>query len=434
MSEMKDPELKELDEVTSKIVEASDADTNAEIDRNQTDCNLNLDTEPTKVKSPPLANQPQPSAVNPEESREKESSLNSFATDELIAMAQNPNTSESVWVHVCAELDRRNVTHNWKRDSVSKSQNTPIFRNRMFTATMAALAISAGAVGIWQMIGTKEASSPVVQQHSQRTESKNFFELLKAHSKTRNVQKRLGIQLATVIENRGWSERQAAENLAVDQNSISFLLRGHEDAFAVDKAMEMLLTLDPNTNIASLMSHEWSPQDRQDAIKFYSKALISNPQEIDAYLHRALEYEGLNQYELALADYSRCLELKPDETRALNDRAGLYYRLAKYEANLKDSNQLIHLIPTEGIGYMRRGLVYQKTGKFELAINDYSKAIELDGPNSKVTAPILSRAECYEELGKLKLAIADYEKANSVYPTAVKQEKIDSLKKKLFAQ
>ena len=58
-------------------------------------------------------------------------------------------------------------------------------------------------------------------------------------------------QIAGIILDRGWTQRQAADVLGLDQPKVSMLLRGQLRDFSLERLMKLLTRLDQDVQIVS---------------------------------------------------------------------------------------------------------------------------------------------------------------------------------------
>ena len=187
--------------------------------------------------------------------------------------------------------------------------------------------------------------------------------------------------------------------------------------------------------------------DNEEAIKFYDKAIKSNPQDAAAYNNRGIANYKLSHYEDAIADYDRTIELNPQDAVVYNNRgnakkasgdltsaiadfdraieinpqlAGAYYNrgLAKGKSGdlsgaIADFDRAIEITPQHSDSYDNRGLVKRKSGDYKSAIADFNRAIKI---NPQSAAAYNNRGLAKEELGDYKSAIADFDRALEINP------------------
>jgi tetratricopeptide (TPR) repeat protein len=115
------------------------------------------------------------------------------------------------------------------------------------------------------------------------------------------------------------------------------------------------------------------------AIKEYSKAIQTNPEDQVSYFGRASAYFQIYLYQKALLDYDKAIKLDPANAEYYANRADAHYRLEDYAATLADYDRAIKLNPQDGKLYQRRARLKEenfKAGQKELAA-DWKKAIDL---------------------------------------------------------
>jgi tetratricopeptide (TPR) repeat protein len=97
--------------------------------------------------------------------------------------------------------------------------------------------------------------------------------------------------------------------------------------------------------------------DYEEAIRYYSRALLHNRNNIRVLVARGHAYYRLGHYDLALEDFNRALEREPDDGRALAWRAEVYR--------------------TRGGGYFSR----ESLPDFRRAVRDLNRALKHDPDN-----------------------------------------------------
>ena len=176
-------------------------------------------------------------------------------------------------------------------------------------------------------------------------------------------------------------------------------------------------------------------------ISFLPKSAIN-------YNNRGRLYEGIKQYDKALADYNKAIELEPEISDWLFSRAYLYYSLNKFENSLNDylrvleitpnskdvNNNIaliynnyyknnvkvneyltkeIELFPKDANAYVNRGEFYSTINDTLNALKDFNMAIELEPENSNC---YYGRAEFYKKQKIFDKSFADYQKAIEINP------------------
>lgn len=260
------------------------------------------------------------------------------------------------------------------------------------------------------------------------------YHLSSAKWQSMHVKDLVAVKLARAIEQRGFSQRQAARYLGVSQPRVSDLLRGNLHLFSLDTLVEWMFALDKPVMISFDAQKDWgrsnpqalSEEDLHDQVAYFSNVIKYNPRSLMAYERRGMAYMKLKQHEMAINDYSKCVELDPDRVGPWTNRAEAYNLTKQYEKMLQDCNELITRFPEDGSGYYLRADAYAQLKEFDKSLADYTKMIEID---STRPGPYIHRALVYLETSRLKEALADYERALEIDPTnACALEKIEELK------
>jgi len=94
---------------------------------------------------------------------------------------------------------------------------------------------------------------------------------------------------------------------------------------------------------------------------------------------RAMSYEKLGKFDLAIQDWTNLLKRKPDDPFYLWKRAELYRKIGQYDQAIEDYGKSIALNPREAVAaYYGRALVYALKGDSRKSIQDLRNAIQLD--------------------------------------------------------
>jgi len=144
----------------------------------------------------------------------------------------------------------------------------------------------------------------------------------------------------------------------------------------------------------------------KEAIASLTLALKLNPKDDKAIRNRALCFEKLDKYDLALKDNLELL--KYDSSGDTYGAVGYdYLWLEKYEDARKYLIQASNLIPTNLNFRYNTGLSYQYEKNFEQAIKYYDEALKISPFNS---ASQISKTRCLLQLN-------EYEKASALIDT-----------------
>jgi len=149
-------------------------------------------------------------------------------------------------------------------------------------------------------------------------------------------------------------------------------------------------------------------QEAESEVREYTERIKKNPNDVGAWQNRALAYNDLKQFDLAIGDCTKAMQLDPKRPGPLNNRAMVYREAGQLESALNDCNELLKQFPKYGHGYAQRAQIYADLGKYPLAAKDMSKAIELD---QNRPGYYVSRESVYK-----KLSEQDHFKAAEVDP------------------
>ncbi|MEM6721679.1 MAG: tetratricopeptide repeat protein, partial [Bacteroidota bacterium] len=128
----------------------------------------------------------------------------------------------------------------------------------------------------------------------------------------------------------------------------------------------------------------------------------------EAYYNRAMVYNNLKKYELAIIDYTKAIELDNYDKKAYYHRGVVYDKLRRYKMALKDFLYVLNFDNTDEEAYNSIGIVYDNLKLYELAIKNYTRAIEL---NKNFVRAYRHRGIVYDRLEKYDLALKDLTKA-----------------------
>ena len=200
-----------------------------------------------------------------------------------------------------------------------------------------------------------------------------------------------------------------------------------------------LILLIPNIVLAqteqeniSIAEKLFTDGEYSEAVVYYDKVIIVNPELTEAYIKRGYSKYKLDNFKGAVDDYNAALELEPNIANVYYWRAQAKSKLPNsiLDANshkqpydihrrtkeaIKDYDTAIKLDPNIAIFYRDRGAAKSKMYEYQSAIEDYTKAIELD---PKYTQAYISRGMAKNSLKEYKAALDDYNKALELSPSA----------------
>lgn len=245
------------------------------------------------------------------------------------------------------------------------------------------------------------------------------YHLRKAEMSLLELRQLVVVKLAQHLQERGWTQAQAAKHLGVSQPRISDLIRGQAHKFTLDTLLEWLFALGQPVQLslsdtASGAGRRQKRQADEDAVAYYTRVLALDPLNGTAYLNRGLAYLALNEFALAVGDFTRCFELEPERPGALNNRALAYIQSGHLKAALLDCEKLNLLHPDYSHGFAQKGQVLVALERYSDAISAYTQAIALDPERPGY---YMGRASVYAALAQYGNAFVDYAHTLRVDPS-----------------
>ena len=117
-------------------------------------------------------------------------------------------------------------------------------------------------------------------------------------------------------------------------------------------------------------------KDSKKAVDYWSRAIRSKQNTVEAYNNRGLAYHELKQYDRAIKDYSQAIRLDPARVNAYNNRGNSYYEKDEYQLALADFYQSLKRKPDYAKAHLNRGLVYYQMDKTDQACSDFQNACD----------------------------------------------------------
>jgi tetratricopeptide (TPR) repeat protein len=152
------------------------------------------------------------------------------------------------------------------------------------------------------------------------------------------------------------------------------------------------------------------------------EAVALQPQQAEAYAHRALLRLARGQGDAAMQDYDKVVELDPSP-EAYNDRAEAAAGLGRLQQAIDDYGKAIRLRPAFAQAYGNRALAFAQlaaaqTGQAQAesrrrTFDDFDEAVALQ-PGYALA--FFNRGNAWMEIGRTGEAIADYTRAIAINP------------------
>lgn len=251
------------------------------------------------------------------------------------------------------------------------------------------------------------------------------YHLIAAEGHLHELREKAGRQLTQAIQQRRWTQTQAARYLEVSQPRMSDLMRGKTEKFSLDTLVKMAFALDRSVRLeiaqepyqrSRSLHDEAILQEARDKVEYYTRLLQDEPDNPLFHSRRAWAHHLLGNWEQALADYDRCLQLEPDRPGPYMNRILSLRHSGRLHEALEACHDYERRFPEDGI-HQNRALIYMDLGLWTEAERDLNAAVARD-PNRP--GPWTNRAYYYRQQGRLQEALADYRQALEVDPTSDK--------------
>ena len=156
--------------------------------------------------------------------------------------------------------------------------------------------------------------------------------------------------------------------------------------------------------ISSLFSQALKEEDKNTAIKLYSRILRIDPKYADALNNRSIAYTDLKQYDKALADALQYISIQPDFPNGYAIAGYIYIQKQEYLEAIKYCKEAIGKAPRDARSYRLLASIYAKTKQYQLDIDTLNVIFEM---NQVTQSDYNNRAYAYYKLNKLEIALAD---------------------------
>ena len=137
-------------------------------------------------------------------------------------------------------------------------------------------------------------------------------------------------------------------------------------------------------NLQQTAKRQYKARKFSEAIKTYTLAIASDPDNPELYAGRGVIYFLLDKSEEALADYANAIDLGTRELHVYWNCADLRRDLGDNEGALFYYSEAVRIDPSNALTFQLRGHFYRKTGRVVEAIKDYYRVITLD-PKAQIT-------------------------------------------------
>jgi tetratricopeptide (TPR) repeat protein len=152
---------------------------------------------------------------------------------------------------------------------------------------------------------------------------------------------------------------------------------------------------------------------KEEAIRFYTKALQMQPDHAQALFNMANLYRDAGNYKVAMALYSRLVHFHPKYALAYLNMGTILNALGDQQRARQFYLKVIDLDPDNGDAYFKLGYLSESQGDLSEAVNYYEKAVEVAPKNAEA---YYNLGNAYASLGQSGEAIASYLKTVSINP------------------
>ncbi|MBZ0282965.1 MAG: tetratricopeptide repeat protein [Anaerolineae bacterium] len=149
------------------------------------------------------------------------------------------------------------------------------------------------------------------------------------------------------------------------------------------------------------------------AIEEFNRAILLNPEFVQAYYRRGNAYSMKKDSNRAIADWQEALRLTSDSTHASLFRSNIYRLQKDFSSALAEADAAITSNPKDPEMYNNRGIARSDKGDNDGAMADYAEAIRL---NPQFATAYNNRGIARKAKGDKDGAIADYTEAIRLNP------------------
>jgi len=115
-----------------------------------------------------------------------------------------------------------------------------------------------------------------------------------------------------------------------------------------------------------------------ESLEYINNAISITPKRSILYLKKALYYEGIQDYKLALNAIDTSIYFCDTISTSFSIKADILTHLNLMDSAIVYHSKAIQMLPNNPGNILNRGLMYYELGQFEKAISDYNKALSVD--------------------------------------------------------
>ncbi|MEZ4774524.1 MAG: tetratricopeptide repeat protein [Bacteroidia bacterium] len=278
----------------------------------------------------------------------------------------------------------------------------------------------------------KEASKKLIEEGDQAFAEGDYPQALRTYREAKLINPYQTVAFSKInrtqkaIENQKKREEQAEKyyNDLVKDADYAFKIRDFQTSIKLlreaktlrpgeDKIATRLRETEQLVIPLSTLEAKYKAGDYNGALKDYTKAIKTEPENPDLYLGRGKCYLKLDKGKQAFADFNKTIELYPNYREAYILRAGIHQQELNYPLSIADLSMALTLESRDASLYVQRSFVHQLAGNPEEAIADYTWAIGVDSLQGQL---YIDRGILYRKAEKMPEAIADFSRAVRIAP------------------
>ncbi|MEQ8323434.1 MAG: tetratricopeptide repeat protein [Vicingaceae bacterium] len=128
----------------------------------------------------------------------------------------------------------------------------------------------------------------------------------------------------------------------------------------------------------------FSRGDYLESIEHYSKAIETDPTNLNAHIQRGLALSITKEYAKSVTDFTAVLDERPELTSVRNSRGSAYLKLKDYDKAIADFNDVLSNDPENQEAYNNRGWCKKYKGDDEGACKDWKTSKKLGNGEAKI--------------------------------------------------
>lgn len=117
--------------------------------------------------------------------------------------------------------------------------------------------------------------------------------------------------------------------------------------------------------------------DYEASVLFFSKAILSSPEEAELYLSSAKAWVKAGNLTQAANDAHEAIRIAPEREEGYCLNSYILYLSGETEEAAAAADSAVELFPLSPLAYYGRAVIWESIGDFDRAIADYTEALRL---------------------------------------------------------